>query len=41
MIPVIIWAWTAMPALNAGVFTVYTAPLLLIDNVLQIGRAHV
>lgn len=35
MIPVIIWAWTAMPALNAGIFTVYTAPLLLIDNVLR------
>ena len=35
MIPVIIWAWTAMPALNAGLFTVYTAPLLLIDNVLR------
>jgi predicted PurR-regulated permease PerM len=35
MIPVIIWAWTAMPALNAGIFTVYSAPLLLIDNVLR------
>jgi predicted PurR-regulated permease PerM len=35
MIPVIIWAWTAMPTLNAGIFTVYTAPLLLIDNVLR------
>jgi predicted PurR-regulated permease PerM len=35
MIPVIIWAWTAMPALNAGLFTIYTAPLLLIDNVLR------
>ena len=35
MIPVIIWAWTAMPAMTAGIFTVYTAPLLLLDNVLR------
>lgn len=35
MIPVIIWAWFAMPALHAGIFTVYSAPLLLVDNVLR------
>jgi predicted PurR-regulated permease PerM len=35
MIPVIIWAWTAMPALTAAIFTVYTAPLLFVDNVLR------
>lgn len=35
MIPVIIWAWTAMPAMTAGIFTVYSAPLLLLDNVLR------
>jgi len=35
MIPVIIWAWTAMPATVATIYTVYTVPLLLIDNVLR------
>lgn len=35
MIPVIIWAWMYLPALHAGLFTVYTAPLLLLDNVLR------
>jgi predicted PurR-regulated permease PerM len=35
MIPVIIWAWTAMPAMTAGIFTVYSVPLLLLDNVLR------
>lgn len=35
MIPVIIWAWIYMPALPAALFTVYTAPLLLLDNVLR------
>ncbi|MBM3649543.1 MAG: AI-2E family transporter [Alphaproteobacteria bacterium] len=35
MIPVIVWMWFTMPALHAGLFTVYTAPLLLIDNVLR------
>jgi predicted PurR-regulated permease PerM len=35
MIPVIIWVWFSMPALSAGLFTVYSAPLLLIDNVLR------
>jgi predicted PurR-regulated permease PerM len=35
MIPVMIWAWIAMPAVHAGLFTVYSAPLLLLDNVLR------
>ena len=35
MIPVIIWVWWAMPATHAALFTVYTAPLLLMDNVLR------
>ena len=35
MIPVIIWVWVAMPAVHAALFTVYTAPLLLLDNVLR------
>ncbi|WP_422000149.1 AI-2E family transporter [Reyranella sp.] len=35
MIPVIIWMWVTMPALHAALFTVYTAPLLLLDNVLR------
>lgn len=35
MIPVIIWAWMYLPALHAGLFTAYTLPLLLLDNVLR------
>lgn len=35
MIPVIIWAWTDFPAFNATIYTIYTVPLLLIDNVLR------
>jgi len=35
MIPVIIWAWFTMPFLTAAIFTIYTAPLLLLDNVLR------
>lgn len=35
MIPVIVWAWFSMPVLTAGLFTVYSAPLLLLDNVLR------
>lgn len=35
MIPVIIWSWMYLPALHAGLFTVYTLPLLLLDNVLR------
>jgi len=35
MIPVIVWAWFSMPVMTAAIFTVYTAPLLLLDNVLR------
>ncbi|WP_425066489.1 AI-2E family transporter [Reyranella sp.] len=35
MIPVIIWTWMYLPALHAGLFTAYTLPLLLVDNVLR------
>ena len=35
MIPVIVWVWFTFPALAAGLFTIYTAPLLLLDNVLR------
>ena len=35
MIPVIIWYWIDMPAAHAALFTVYTVPLLLLDNVLR------
>ena len=35
MIPVIIWAWFSLPTLTAAVLTAYTAPLLLVDNVLR------
>ncbi len=35
MIPVIIWMWIAMPLATAALFTVYTVPLLLLDNVLR------
>lgn len=35
MIPVIIWVWTAFPATTAAIYTVYTVPLLLFDNVLR------
>ena len=35
MIPVIIWTWMYLPVLHAGLFTVYTVPLLLLDNVLR------
>lgn len=35
MIPVIIWMWVDQPALMAALFTAYTAPLLLLDNVLR------
>lgn len=35
MIPVIIWMWVDQPALPAALFTAYTAPLLLLDNVLR------
>jgi predicted PurR-regulated permease PerM len=35
MVPVIIWMWVAMPAAHAALFTLYTVPLLLLDNVLR------
>jgi len=35
MIPVIIWAWSALPVPVAAIYTVYTVPLLLLDNVLR------
>lgn len=35
MIPVIIWAWFSLPLGWAALFTAYTAPLLLLDNVLR------
>jgi predicted PurR-regulated permease PerM len=35
MIPVIIWVWSAFPAASAGIYTAYTVPLLVLDNVLR------
>jgi predicted PurR-regulated permease PerM len=35
MIPVIIWVWVDHPVLVAALFTAYTVPLLLLDNVLR------
>jgi predicted PurR-regulated permease PerM len=35
MVPVLIWAWFTMPAAHAALLTVYTVPLLLVDNVLR------
>lgn len=35
MIPVIIWVWTAFPTMTAAIYTAYTVPLLLLDNVLR------
>jgi predicted PurR-regulated permease PerM len=35
MIPVIIWAWSSLPAGVAAIYTAYTAPLLVFDNVLR------
>ena len=35
MIPVIIWAWFSLPTLTAALLTAYSAPLLLVDNVLR------
>ncbi len=35
MLPVIIWVWFEQPALAAALFTAYTVPLLLLDNVLR------
>ncbi|HEY6983459.1 AI-2E family transporter [Reyranella sp.] len=35
MIPVIIWVWSAFPGTTAAIYTAYTVPLLLLDNVLR------
>jgi len=35
MIPVIIWAWSSLPAGVAAIYTAYTAPLLVFDNILR------
>ena len=35
MLPLIAWVWFTYPALHALLFTVYTAPLLVLDNVLR------
>ncbi len=35
MIPVIVWVWFDASAGAAALFTIYTAPLLLLDNVLR------
>ncbi|MFO1159687.1 MAG: AI-2E family transporter [Reyranellaceae bacterium] len=35
MLPVLVWAWFTFPIVSAAVFTVYTVPLLLLDNILR------
>lgn len=35
LIPVVIWAWTAMETTSALVFTAYMVPVILLDNVLR------
>jgi predicted PurR-regulated permease PerM len=35
MVPLIVWVWFTFPLAEAALFTVYTAPLLLLDNVLR------
>jgi predicted PurR-regulated permease PerM len=35
MIPLIVWVWFTYPLADAALFTVYTAPLLVLDNVLR------
>jgi predicted PurR-regulated permease PerM len=35
MIPVIVWVWFSLPVVTAAIFTVYTVPLLVLDNVLR------
>ena len=35
MIPMVIWMWIDKPVAVAALFTVYTVPLLLLDNVLR------
>jgi predicted PurR-regulated permease PerM len=35
MLPVLIWAWMSLPLGVAAIYTAYTVPLLLVDNVLR------
>ena len=35
MLPVLVWAWFTMPILGAAALTIYTVPLLLLDNILR------
>ena len=35
LLPVVIWAWTAMTPAHALLFTVYMLPVMLLDNVLR------
>ncbi len=35
MLPVLIWAWMSLPLGIAAIYTAYTVPLLLVDNVLR------
>jgi predicted PurR-regulated permease PerM len=35
MIPLMIWMWVTVPAVTAALFTAYTVPMLLLDNVLR------
>jgi predicted PurR-regulated permease PerM len=35
MLPVLIWAWMTLPLGIAAIYTAYTVPLLLVDNVLR------
>jgi predicted PurR-regulated permease PerM len=35
MLPVLVWAWFTFPILGATALTIYTIPLLLLDNILR------
>ena len=35
MLPVLVWAWMSLPLGVAAIYTAYTVPLLLVDNVLR------
>lgn len=35
MLPVLVWAWFTFPILGAAALTIYTIPLLLLDNILR------
>jgi predicted PurR-regulated permease PerM len=35
MLPVLIWAWMSLPLAVAAIYSAYTIPLLLVDNVLR------